>query len=212
MQKIRTFHRICHRLTSEMVLAAIISMGTMVAVLLMAIESEKPAVLPVCRNPLEISNSDGDVAVVCDPTTEHLSQAYESLNLDSCSPSLFLTQEFERSLPPRVFIGSDCVVHSMDCLSGETSVMFGLPVDVNRATVDDLQAIRGIGPALASRIVELRQARGFYRQESDLEAVRGIGPVMSRRFSRWLHFSGERPSSASIERGTEESSGVSPGS
>lgn len=44
-------------------------------------------------------------------------------------------------------------------------------VNINTATEAELISIRGIGPALAQRIIE---ARPFYRQE-DLLAVRGIG-------------------------------------
>ena len=199
MREIRTLRRICHGLASETLLAAIISFGTMLAVLLIAIESEKPAVLPACRNPLEISNSRGDVAVLCDPTTELLSQAYQSLGLDSCPLAPLVSLQRSRALPPRVLVGSECSINSMNCLSGETSVMLGLPIDVNRASAEDLQAIRGIGPALASRIVDLRQAKGGFRQHSDLEEVRGIGPVMSQRFSRRLRFIDKGESSRQAE-------------
>lgn len=56
-------------------------------------------------------------------------------------------------------------------------------VDVNVATADELQTVRGIGPALAGRIVEER-ARGPYRDLADLEArVKGVGPGNVRRFA-----------------------------
>ncbi len=48
-------------------------------------------------------------------------------------------------------------------------------VDINRATVDDLVVLPGIGPALAARIVEARREQMFARVE-DLLRVRGIGP------------------------------------
>ena len=210
MQRIRTLPGICHGLASETLFAAIISLGTMLAVLLIAMESEKPAVLPACRNPLEISNSRGDVAVLCDPTTESLSQAYQSLGLDLCPLAPLVSLQHTHALPPRVLVGSDCSVDSMNSLSGETSVMLGLPIDVNRASAEDLQVVRGIGPALASRIVDRRQAKGFFRQHSDLEEIRGIGPVMSLRFSRWLLFSAERPPLESPEPGIEGSSKAPP--
>lgn len=56
-------------------------------------------------------------------------------------------------------------------------------VDVNIATADELQTVRGIGPSIAARIVEER-ARGPYRDLADLEArVKGIGPASVRRFA-----------------------------
>lgn len=48
------------------------------------------------------------------------------------------------------------------------------PVDVNRATEEELQQLPGIGPTLARRIVAARQAAPF-RSVEDLRRVRGIG-------------------------------------
>ena len=51
------------------------------------------------------------------------------------------------------------------------------PLDLNRATVDDLDALPGVGPATASAIVAHRAANGPFASVDDLEAVRGIGPA-----------------------------------
>jgi competence protein ComEA len=48
------------------------------------------------------------------------------------------------------------------------------PIDVNRATSDELQALPGIGPTLAGRIVETRGKQPF-RTVDDLRRVPGIG-------------------------------------
>ena len=56
-----------------------------------------------------------------------------------------------------------------------------LAVDANTASADDLQTIRGIGPAMAARIVEARQQEPF-RDLDDLRSrVRGIGEKNLRR-------------------------------
>jgi hypothetical protein len=50
------------------------------------------------------------------------------------------------------------------------------PVDLNRATADDLVHLPGVGPALAARILAARAARGGrFDAVEDLAAVRGIG-------------------------------------
>lgn len=49
-------------------------------------------------------------------------------------------------------------------------------VNINSATAEQLQILSGVGPALAQRIIEDRQARGPYRTAADLDRVRGIGP------------------------------------
>lgn len=56
------------------------------------------------------------------------------------------------------------------------------PIDLNRATSRELEAIDGIGPALASRIIALRDTRGgYFRSFDELLDVRGIGPAKLER-------------------------------
>ncbi len=51
-------------------------------------------------------------------------------------------------------------------------------VDLNRATVADLEALPGIGPVLAARIVEHREQHGAFASVEDLQRVRGVGPSL----------------------------------
>lgn len=48
-------------------------------------------------------------------------------------------------------------------------------MNINSATAEDLQRAYGIGPALAQRILELREARGGFRFLEDVMDVSGIG-------------------------------------
>lgn len=50
------------------------------------------------------------------------------------------------------------------------------PIAINRADIEALIALDGIGPVLAGRIIEWRKAHGRFRKADDLLAVRGIGP------------------------------------
>lgn len=50
------------------------------------------------------------------------------------------------------------------------------PLDINRASVSELEKLPGIGPVLARRIVEWRETRGPFRSFEDLLQVPGIGP------------------------------------
>jgi competence protein ComEA len=59
---------------------------------------------------------------------------------------------------------------------GQGSV--GGKVDLNTATVADLDALPGIGPVLAQRIVDHRAAQGPFRSVDDLDDVPGIGPAI----------------------------------
>jgi competence ComEA-like helix-hairpin-helix protein len=51
------------------------------------------------------------------------------------------------------------------------------PVNLNTGTRDELDALPGIGPATADRILAYRQEHGPFLQPEDLMNVKGIGPV-----------------------------------
>jgi competence ComEA-like helix-hairpin-helix protein len=48
------------------------------------------------------------------------------------------------------------------------------PVDLNAATPQQLQALPGVGPAMAKSIVDFRQKSGPFRRVDDLLAIRRI--------------------------------------
>lgn len=58
---------------------------------------------------------------------------------------------------------------------GASSGGGGGPIDLNRATVEQLQTLPGIGPAIAARIVQHRDQHGPFRAPGDLRDVSGIG-------------------------------------
>ncbi|MCD6682214.1 MAG: helix-hairpin-helix domain-containing protein [Burkholderiaceae bacterium] len=54
-------------------------------------------------------------------------------------------------------------------------------LDANEASIDELQTIRGIGPATAARIVEARRQEPFRDLDDLRERVRGIGEKNLRK-------------------------------
>jgi competence protein ComEA len=48
-------------------------------------------------------------------------------------------------------------------------------IDLNKATEMELTKVRGIGPALAKRIVDFRKEHGPFGKVDDILKVRGIG-------------------------------------
>jgi competence ComEA-like helix-hairpin-helix protein len=57
-------------------------------------------------------------------------------------------------------------------------------LNVNRATAVELEALPGIGPSLARRIVADREAQGPFANVAALDRVPGIGPALLARLGR----------------------------
>ena len=74
---------------------------------------------------------------------------------------------------------------------GNTSDLEGLPdtspavdtaIDANRATAEQLQTLRGIGPSMAARIIAERERQPFASLDDLARRVRGVG---ARRLRQW---------------------------
>ncbi|MFB4315399.1 helix-hairpin-helix domain-containing protein [Actinomadura sp. 21ATH] len=64
--------------------------------------------------------------------------------------------------------------------SGGAAAGTGGPLDLNAATVQQLDQLPGVGPVLAQRIIDHRTQRGGFRSVEQLQEVSGIG---ARRFA-----------------------------
>lgn len=56
------------------------------------------------------------------------------------------------------------------------------PININRATAGELDSLPGIGPVLASRIIDYRKANGPFLSIEDLQKVSGIGSAKFAQF------------------------------
>lgn len=56
------------------------------------------------------------------------------------------------------------------------------PININRATAGELDSLPGIGPVLASRIIDYRKANGPFLSIDDLQKVSGIGSAKFAQF------------------------------
>ncbi|MFC0673914.1 helix-hairpin-helix domain-containing protein [Brachybacterium hainanense] len=67
--------------------------------------------------------------------------------------------------------------------TGEAGGAPGGPIDLNSADAPTLQQLPGVGPALAQRIIDHREANGPFQDVADLEEVSGIGPATLARIA-----------------------------
>lgn len=64
-------------------------------------------------------------------------------------------------------------------------------VNINTADADQLQLLPRVGPALAGRIIDYREANGPFRTIDEIVAVKGIGESSLERLEPYLATSGE---------------------
>jgi competence protein ComEA len=60
------------------------------------------------------------------------------------------------------------------------------PISLSTATAEDFDSLDGIGPTLAQRIVEYRQAHGGFRSVDELRQVDGIGDKRFQQLKKAL--------------------------
>lgn len=63
-------------------------------------------------------------------------------------------------------------------------------VNINTADAEELQLLPRVGPALAGRIIEFRQANGPFRSVEELLSVKGIGDSSFEKLEPYLVTSG----------------------
>jgi len=75
-------------------------------------------------------------------------------------------------------------------------------LDLNRATEEDFDALPGIGPRLAERILEYRKSAGAFRSLDELRAVKGIGKKTFERIRPLITVSSESEHSGKGKKAT----------
>lgn len=82
-------------------------------------------------------------------------------------------------------LARDMIIASL--LSAISTV--AMAINVNTSSADELAAeLNGVGPKLASAIVQYRESNGPFTSEQDFMKVSGIGPVIVERNRDVLEF------------------------
>ena len=70
-------------------------------------------------------------------------------------------------------------------------------IDPNTAGEEDLDRLPGVGPAVAGRIVQMRQDHGPFAEPADLLSVPGVGPAILARITPYLEWPNRPPPAGS---------------
>jgi competence ComEA-like helix-hairpin-helix protein len=122
------------------------------------------APIPVCTAPVEADDASG-ARVLCAGSAE----------LGGCE---------RLRAGERVLLGANGECRRVDGgMRASLRVIYGLRLDINSASTDDLRLLDGIGPKLAQAIVEDRARNGRFGAIGDLRRVRGVGPLLLQRLA-----------------------------
>lgn len=95
---------------------------------------------------------------------------------------------------PEIIVSCDSIVNvdratgqtTFSRISGTQLIAVGKKVSLNRSSREDLEAIPGIGPKMASKIVERRESTGQFNSLDELRNVSGIGPKKLNELIQFL--------------------------
>jgi len=90
----------------------------------------------------------------------------------------------------RVALSVMAVVLAAAAFAGAGEESTGV-VNINEASAEQLQLLPRVGPALAGRIIEFREANGPYRTAEEIVAVKGIGEKSFANLEKYIVTSGK---------------------
>ncbi len=81
-----------------------------------------------------------------------------------------------------------------------TSYARAAPIDINTASVSEFEALKGIGPVLAARIVDFRVKQGGFVNVQDLLGVYGVKDSLLRALGPYLRLEAGRVPKANLNQ------------
>ena len=85
-----------------------------------------------------------------------------------------------------VYIESDGTIEVGE-MNNARKMALNIPININKATLEDLMLISGIGETTALRIIQFRETSGGFRTLEDLMKIRGIKEKKFAHLKRYLY-------------------------
>jgi len=70
----------------------------------------------------------------------------------------------------------------------KTAITASQQININQASAEQLVSLPGIGPSRAAAIVEMRDQQGPFESLEDLQKIRGIGPATAKDIQPLVSF------------------------
>ena len=67
------------------------------------------------------------------------------------------------------------------------------PIDINAATIKELEELPGVGPATAKAIIQFRSKSGPFKRPEDLLAIHGISPAKFEKMRPYVKVGAAAP-------------------
>lgn len=91
-----------------------------------------------------------------------------------------------------IHIGLQKNVRGFDWLHTAQKKSFVTPIDINRASVNELLKVPGIGPKTAEFILSYKQLHGSFKDLEPLKDARGMSPQRYERLEKYLTVESKR--------------------
>lgn len=116
-----------------------------------------------------------------------VSASLDSASLDSENPAAESSTEAEPSIKAQTLATRQLAARPARKLTKKSKLSkISQPVNLNQATLADLDSLPGVGPALAQRILEWRKAHGRFNNLNELLQVKGIGAKKLAKFQQLI--------------------------
>jgi len=137
------------------------------------------------RIAVEVRNDRGAVGIYFLPQTTAAAELSKILSHEALTADHSITA-LDLSSASAISISEEGGVLKIVELSAAKKLALGLPIDLNRATEEELMLVPGIGEGMAARIVETRQTRGKFGELADLTTIPGIKERKLRQLEKYL--------------------------
>ncbi len=153
--------------------AAVLVLAGLCGVGLARARAALPALPPPCAARVEVRGPEGRTRLAC---AEDAARVAGEMGRPRTCPALLSVTRGDRI----VVAGAGSCEAVRERMAGPALRLLELPIDIDGASVEDLEALPGIGPGLAARLMAARP----FRSLAELREVPGIGP------RRWAALAG----------------------